>query len=99
MIKYCLLIFPLIFSPTLMADDSTVDIAAGKMIYDSYCASACHQAPAADRLKPKQWRVVLRTMQKRMQTAGMPPLTDTELERVYAYLTQIPAASNKDATQ
>ena len=94
--KVSLIIFFLLFSTTLLADDSTVDLAAGKQIYDMYCASACHQAPAADRLKPKQWRIVLNTMQKRMQTFGMPPLTETELENVYVYLTQTPASNNEN---
>lgn len=64
------------------------DIEAGKAIYDSYCAALCHQAPAAGRLKPKQWRVVLNTMQTRMQSAGMEPLTEVELRQILAYLSQ-----------
>ena len=93
MTKHSLIIFSLLFSAALNAsasdsDASDGDIEAGKAIYDSYCSGLCHQAPAAGRLKPKQWRVVLKTMQTRMQTAGMEPLTDVELSQVLAYLTQ-----------
>jgi len=99
MIKYSPIIFFLLFSATLLADGTDVDIAAGKMIYNSYCAQACHQAPAANRLRPKQWRVVLNTMQKRMRSSGMSPLTDIELENVYAYLTQPAALDEKNESQ
>jgi len=98
--KVALFLFAFLFATMVQADEQSDTpenkIAEGKLIYDMYCASACHQAPAADRLKPKQWRIVLNTMQKRMQTFGMPPLTDTELENVYAYLTQPTNDNNED---
>jgi len=65
---------------------SASDFAAGEQLFKVYCADACHQAPAARRLKPQQWRIVLETMQVRMQTAGMPPLTEIQLGQVFTYL-------------
>ena len=88
MIKTSLIILSLLFTAALQASESDSDIKAGQAIYDSYCADVCHQAPAASRLKPGQWRVVLNTMQKRMQQSGMEPLTDVELKQVHAYLSQ-----------
>ena len=62
------------------------DFAAGGQLFKVYCADACHQAPAARRLKPQQWRIVLETMQVRMQSAGMPPLTESQFGQVFTYL-------------
>jgi mono/diheme cytochrome c family protein len=89
MIKHNLIVLFLLFTAVTQvnAADSD-DVAAGKDIYDNNCSDLCHQAPAADRLRPKQWRVVLNTMQIRMQSVGMDPLTDVELEQILAYLTQ-----------
>ena len=93
MTGHILIVVSLLFAAALRASasDSVAsegDIEAGKAIYDSYCAALCHQAPAAGRLKPKQWRVVLNTMQTRMQSAGMEPLSEVELRQVLAYLSQ-----------
>jgi len=85
--KRYLIILMLGTSP-LFAGEQDSDIEAGKLIYDGYCASACHQAPAANRLTANQWRTVLKTMRTRMRSAGMPPLTDDEQRQLLAYLTQ-----------
>jgi hypothetical protein len=85
--KRYLIILMLSASP-LFAGEQDPDIEAGRMIYDSFCASACHQAPAADRLTANQWRTVLKTMQTRMRSAGMPPLTEDEQRQLLAYLTR-----------
>ena len=61
------------------------DVEQGKQLYESRCA-LCHQLPEPDMLKEKQWRRSLLTMQKRMQSAGMPPLNDAEFEQMMAYL-------------
>lgn len=63
------------------------DYDAGKEIYEFRCADTCHQTPTAKGFKPKQWRIILKNMQKRMETAGMTPLTEQELEQVFYYLT------------
>lgn len=70
------------------ADEQSEAVAAGKQIFDTRCADLCHQTPSAGRLSAKQWRVVLNTMQVRMKTAGMPPLTDEEFEQVLEYLSK-----------
>jgi len=82
------LIILMLGSSTLFAAEQDTDIEAGKMIYDSFCASACHQAPAADRLTANQWRTVVKTMQTRMRSAGLPELTAEEQRQLLAYLTR-----------
>lgn len=88
MIRYSILIVFLIFLTHQKANASEADILAGKSIYQSNCANICHQAPSVGRLRPNQWRVVLNTMQTRMQSAGMLPLTNLQRQQVFAYLTQ-----------
>ena len=39
-------------------------------------------------LDPKQWRLVLMTMQKRMEKKGLPPLTDEEFDLVLDYVSK-----------
>ena len=85
--KRYLITLILVTSP-LFAAERDHDVEAGRMIYESFCASACHQAPAADHLTTKQWRTVLRTMQTRMRSAGMPALTEEEQRQLLTYLTQ-----------
>lgn len=91
--KPSLIIFLLLVSINLQANEAekTItekDITTGEAIYNGLCADVCHQAPRAGRLKPKQWQVVLRTMQVHMKSSGMTPLTDTEFNQVLSYLTQ-----------
>jgi cytochrome c5 len=100
MIKHKQIIFSLLLTTTLYASesstaadvstdlDSSSEINVGKDIYENFCANACHQIPVPGRLKPKQWRVVLNTMQVRMKSAGMTPLTEEQIEQVLAYLSQ-----------
>ncbi len=80
------LIIALLFVLTLNAQaDETYE--AGKEVYEFRCADTCHQTPTASGFKPKQWRIILKNMQKRMETSGMPPLTEQELEQVFYFLT------------
>jgi mono/diheme cytochrome c family protein len=58
----------------------------GKQIFEARCA-ACHQLPEPAMLKPKQWRLVLMTMQKRMQQNGLAALSEEEFAQVLKYLT------------
>ena len=67
------------------ADDAMYE--AGKEIFEMRCSDTCHQTPAADSLKPKQWRIVLNTMQKRMERAGMTRLNAEEFDQLLHYLT------------
>jgi type II secretory pathway predicted ATPase ExeA len=48
----------------------------------------CHQLPEPDMLRPKQWKLILTTMQQRMQHASVPPLTEDETERLLEYLSE-----------
>lgn len=79
------LIMMLCFTVPVFADEVTY--AAGKKIFESRCADTCHQTPAVDSLKPKQWRIVLNTMQKRMERAGMARLNAEEFDQLLHYLT------------
>ena len=48
----------------------------------------CHQLPEPGMLRPKQWKLILTTMQQRMQQASVPPLTEDETERLLEYLAE-----------
>ncbi|MCP4332765.1 MAG: cytochrome c [Gammaproteobacteria bacterium] len=88
MTRYLLMTYFLMTFGPWKASAAEVDIEAGRLIYQSSCANVCHQAPRAGRLRPKQWEVVLKTMQTRMQSAGMPALSDLQRQQVLAYLTR-----------
>ena len=93
MIKYSLMIFVLLISNVLHASettnvDSDSETLSGEEIFTTFCADACHQAPDRSRLRPKQWRVVLNTMQTRMQSSGRSPLTEDQTKRLLDYLSQ-----------
>jgi cytochrome c5 len=57
----------------------------GKILFEARCP-LCHQLPEPSMLKLDQWQRSLKTMQKRMQTFGMSPLTEAEFQQVLAYL-------------
>jgi mono/diheme cytochrome c family protein len=57
----------------------------GKQLFETRCA-ICHQLPEPAMLQLKQWRLVLKTMQNRMQKNGLPPLTEDEFALVLNYL-------------
>ena len=59
----------------------------GKQIFESRCAM-CHQLPDTATLTPKQWRLVLMTMQKRMEQNGLPPLSEEEFDLVLDYVSK-----------
>ena len=59
--------------------------ALAKSLFEGRC-QMCHQLPEPDMLKPKQWKLMLMTMQQRMQQANVPPLTEDETERLLEYL-------------
>lgn len=89
MIKYSLIILSLLFSNLLYAaDESAANIKSGEEIFKTICADACHQAPDRSRLRPKQWRVVLNTMQVRMKSAGRPQLTEDQTKLLLEYLSK-----------
>jgi len=91
--KYSLIIFTLLFSSALFASEATDvksdnETLSGEEIFTTYCADACHQAPDRSRLRPKQWRVVLNTMQVRMKSAGRPQLTEDQTKLLLDYLSK-----------
>ncbi len=85
---HCISIMLVFYSSTTLAETSVNDdsIKVGQQIFNTNCSNICHQTPAAKRLKPKQWRIVLNTMQIRMQSIGMPKLTQQQLNQVFDYL-------------
>lgn len=96
--KYSLILFSVLFSSALYASEATEppvaatetesDTLTGQEIFTTYCADACHQAPDRSRLRPKQWRVVLNTMQVRMKSAGRPQLTEDQTKKLLDYLSK-----------
>lgn len=68
-----------------VAAEAQGDIEQGKILFEARCP-VCHQLPEPSMLKPDQWQRSLSTMQKRMQTFGVSPLTETEFQQVLAYL-------------
>jgi len=65
------------------------DLARSKnaeLLFVGRCVT-CHQLPEPGMLTPKQWKLILGTMQQRMQQAGLPPLSEEETELVLEYLT------------
>jgi mono/diheme cytochrome c family protein len=57
-----------------------------KSLFEGRC-QMCHQLPEPGMLTPKQWKLILVTMQQRMQQANVPQLTEDETERLLEYLT------------
>jgi len=88
MIRQCLIAAIVFYSCTPWAETSNNggSIKVGEQIFNTNCSNICHQTPAAKRLKPKQWRIVLNTMQIRMQSIGMPKLSEQQLNQVFDYL-------------
>ena len=77
-----IILFALILLATAaMAEDR------GKQIFETRCAM-CHQLPDTAALTPKQWRLVLMTMQKRMEQNGLPPLSEEEFDLVLDYVSK-----------
>lgn len=46
----------------------------------------CHQLPDPGMLKPQQWKLIISTMQQRMQQASVPQLSEQETETILGYL-------------
>ncbi len=80
-----ILMFLFALATAVQADDDVY--LAGKEGFEIRCADTCHQPPEAGQLNPKQWRIVLTTMQKRMHKAGMERMTEQEFEQILHYLT------------
>ena len=81
--KSVLILSALLLCNSLYADEPQSVV--GKDIFEGYCANACHQTPKATGLNNKQWQVVINTMQKRMKSAGIPPLTQGEQKLLLDY--------------
>ncbi len=58
-----------------------------KSLFEGRC-QMCHQLPEPSMLRPKQWRLILTTMQQRMQQVGVPPLTEDETETILEYIAE-----------
>ena len=56
-------------------------------LFVTHCA-LCHQLPEPGMLKPQQWKLIISTMQQRMQQASVPQLTDQETETILEYLSE-----------
>ena len=67
--------------------DASERSAEAKSLFEGRC-QMCHQLPEPGMLKPKQWKLILGTMQQRMQQAGVPPLTEKETELILEYIAE-----------
>ena len=65
--------------------DETSSVEA-EVLFTARCAM-CHQLPEPGMLKPKQWKLILGTMQQRMRQANLPQLQAQESEMILEYLT------------
>ena len=80
-------------SEQVMAEQSTVEETSAERsayadsLFKGRC-QMCHQLPEPGMLRPKQWKLILTTMQQRMQQASVPPLTEDESERLLEYLAE-----------
>jgi len=82
------LIIVLLTAPSAVASESQLPNGlTGKDIYEGRCAGACHQSPPLRALSRNQWRVVLKTMRKRMESREMEPLSQEENEMLLNFLT------------
>lgn len=86
MTRILLITLTLIISATTDAQELSESAKSGEQIFQAFCAGLCHQAPDARRLKPEQWKIVLNTMQVRMQSKGLPPFDETQLQQLLSYL-------------
>jgi mono/diheme cytochrome c family protein len=72
---------------TVAEETSAEREAYTKSLFEGRC-QMCHQLPEPGMLKPKQWKLILTTMQQRMQQAGVPPLTEDETEAILEYIAE-----------
>ena len=68
-----------------MSGNAVAEAEPARQLFEGRCA-ICHQLPEPDMLNARQWRMVMITMQKRMQQSNMPALTDDEFQFVLDYL-------------
>ena len=70
----------------VQADEVDAERSAdSKSLFEGRC-QMCHQLPEPSMLNPNQWKLILGTMQQRMQQAGVPPLTEEETKMVLEYI-------------
>lgn len=79
MMRLLLLIMLLYVLPASAEQDE------GQQLFESYCV-LCHQLPDPDMLNMRQWQRVIQTMQVRMQSAEMEPLTEQQVAEIMKYL-------------
>ncbi len=80
-----LLAAPLFMVQAEEVPDEKVSAEEAGALFSGRCAM-CHQLPEPGMLKPKQWKLILVTMQQRMQQANVPPLQAQEREMILDYL-------------
>ncbi len=78
--KIVLLVMLLVLSSGALADDDYA-----QKLFEARCTS-CHQLPDPMMLNAKQWKIVLQTMQQRMQHKKMTPLNEEEIRLIHGYL-------------
>ena len=69
---------------SVQSEQASLDDA--EALFAGRCAM-CHQLPEPGMLKAKQWKLILVTMQQRMQQANVPVLQTQEHDMILQYLT------------
>ena len=77
----------LLFTGTVPAQEAAKETEgySGQTLFEARCM-LCHQLPEPDALSSRQWRYVIKTMQKRIKQRGMVPLTEEEQAKILQYL-------------
>jgi len=73
-------------APLFVVQAEEVQPDEAERLFTARCAM-CHQLPDPGMLKPKQWRLIINTMQKRMQQGNVPRLQAQERDMILEYLT------------
>jgi mono/diheme cytochrome c family protein len=79
--RVILLIILLAVSQSSFAEDEGFP----KKLFEARCSN-CHQLPEPSMLNARQWKIVLQTMQQRMQHIKMAPMSKDEIETIHGYI-------------
>ncbi len=75
----------LLITLLVLSSGTFADVGDAQKLFEARCTS-CHQLPDPMMLNAKQWKIVLQTMQQRMQHKKMTPLNEEEIKLIHGYL-------------
>ncbi len=73
-------------APLFMVHAEEAQPDEAESLFNARCGM-CHQLPDPGMLKPKQWQLIINTMQQRMQQGKIPQLQPQERDMILEYLT------------